>query len=58
LKYYEVDQTRKMRLLRHSTNGGNEKCVKNFRKSKGKRPLGRYGHEWEDNIKLGLKNSM
>jgi hypothetical protein len=34
--------------------GGGERCL-GVEKPEGKRPLGRPGHRWEDNIKLDLR---
>jgi hypothetical protein len=38
------------------THGGGERCFQSLvGRPKGKRPLGRLRHRWEDNIKLDLR---
>jgi hypothetical protein len=42
----------------YSTNVEDDKCKQNlFGKPKGKRPLRRSRHTWEDNIKMNLKKT-
>jgi hypothetical protein len=41
-----------------STHGGEEKCIQNFgSKLEGKRPLGKIGRTWEDNIRMNLRGN-
>jgi hypothetical protein len=43
-----------------STHGGRERCLQAFfgqGRPKGKRPLGRPRHRWEDNIKMDLRET-
>jgi len=40
-----------------STHGKDEKHKILVRKLTGKRPLGRYRHTWEDNIRMDLKRN-
>jgi hypothetical protein len=40
-------------MARHVARMGDEKCIKMLVvKPNGKRPLGRPGHRWEDNVKI------
>jgi hypothetical protein len=41
----------------YSTHGRKEKFILLVRKSEGRRPLGRPKHRWEDNIKMGLRET-
>jgi hypothetical protein len=52
-----VIKSRRMRWAGHVARIGNIKCVQRVLvgKPEGKRPLGRPGHRWEDNIKTGLQ---
>ena len=50
--------SRRMRWAgRYGTYGGSERCAQDFGGGKpdGKRPMGRPGRRWEDNIKMDLE---
>jgi hypothetical protein len=52
-----VVKSRRMRWAGHEAHMGEDRCVHRVLvgKSEGKRPLGRPGHRWEDNIKMDLQ---
>jgi hypothetical protein len=52
-----VIKSRRMRWAGHVTCMGEGKCVYKVLvgRPKGKRPLGRLRHKWEDNIKMDLR---
>jgi hypothetical protein len=57
IQYFWVIKSRRMRWVGHVARVGERKGV--FRvlvgKGRGKRPLGRDRHRWEDNIKMNLQ---
>jgi hypothetical protein len=52
--YYDNDQIRRVRLAEYVARMGN--AILWQKNIKGKTPLGRPRHRWEDNIKMGLKD--
>jgi hypothetical protein len=55
-KYYSGDKIKKNEISRTcSKHEGGERCNRVLLvKPEGRRPFGRPGHRWEDNIKIGL----
>jgi len=54
IKYYSGDKSQTMGWVRHIESMGESRgsCRVLVRNPKGKRPLGRCRHVWEDNIKM------
>jgi hypothetical protein len=56
-KYYQGYEIKRIRQWLCSMHDIDKKLTDNFvRKLEGKKPLGRHGRRWEDNIKNDLKN--